>query len=72
MKYNDPDRIVNYRLGIGYPTAEHQESQKLGDIINPEDLEEMTEEEVSEYLTEDQQQWANNYLDSGWYFEDEE
>lgn len=64
----DLNREVNFYLSIGYPTAEHNEIFTLDALnVHPD----WTDEEVAEFLDTEQQEWANNYIDSGWGFENE-
>ncbi len=53
---------IKVKLSIGFHGADHEDILEIDDS----ELEGMTEEQIDEYLQNETQEWANEYIDC-WY-----
>jgi len=69
MKRKSTD-VVRFKLSIGFVGAVHTESQTLEELgLEQEELDEMDSRELEKFLGEQQQAWAENYIELYWSFE---
>ncbi|WP_054704628.1 hypothetical protein [Bacillus sp. JCM 19041] len=59
---------VKFTLSIGYYGANHEETFSFKELGITDD---MTQEEIEEFLTKEHIEWRYNYLDGGWSIEED-
>jgi tripartite-type tricarboxylate transporter receptor subunit TctC len=67
------DTEVEFYAGLGYVSANRDNTETLEELgLTEEELEEMTDDEVEDYIHEQYETWLSNHLDAGWYFKEED
>jgi hypothetical protein len=63
------DKSVNIGTEVRFYFGKHEEIFALHELgICEDDLEDWEDEDLADYLHEEQAGWAENYTDTGWEF----
>jgi len=62
------DTEIEFYAGLGYVRGNREDTQTLRELgLDEDDMEEMSDSEIEDFICEQFDIWLSNYLDSGWH-----